>query len=235
MRIAVLSLTIGEKYKQITEYGRMSKIKYCVKHNYAFHDDEDILDSTRPIAWSKIKLIQKYISNYDYIVWMDGDTIIMNYDTNLEDFITQKMGGKDMMISQDSCNPCTGVWFIKSSEWSEIFLRRIYMEEQFINHPNWEQAAFIHLHKTNATNSIKHILILPVYEQHLFNAMWFMYQPGTFLLHFLATFRDGKDLHLQLFMNKFRSVQKEDESDFEFMSQLNWLHDGVMKWIQQSK
>ena len=39
-------------------------------------EDSSIVDTSRPTAWSKIRVLQKYFHQYDWLVWIDGDTFI---------------------------------------------------------------------------------------------------------------------------------------------------------------
>jgi hypothetical protein len=222
--IAMCSLTLGDQYKEITKNGRKSKVLYCNKHNYTFHDDEDVYDSTRAPAWSKIKLIQRYLQSYDYVVWVDGDTMIMNDQIKLEEIIKQHSNGMDIMVAQDWTMINTGVIFIKNTEWSRKFLDLIYDQIQFLDHPNWEQASFIYLLENNISESHQHIKVLHVDDQNIFNSYWFTYYfNNCFILHFPGCWRSGISIGLQETMNKYCSIQKDEESIEEWQERLLWL------------
>ena len=78
LKIAICTLSIGEKYKQYTRYTTQNKKIYCEKHGYTFIEDDDVYNKDKPIPWSKLLLIQKYLSDFDYIAWIDADIYIMN-------------------------------------------------------------------------------------------------------------------------------------------------------------
>ena len=187
MKIGVFSLTIGDEYKDVTKYGRLSKVNYCKKHNYDFIEDESIWDKNRPIPWSKILLLEKYISNYDYVVWMDGDTMIMNDDMKLEEFISI-MHDKEFMATRDPGNLInTGVWFIKNTNYVKTILRQIYeQDESLIDSRYWEQGAWKYLYDTNWNNLQSHCKILWSPQHYYFNCTFGLFQRGDFLLHFLG-------------------------------------------------
>lgn len=47
-----------------------------------------MLDSSRPLGWSKIKAIKSRLAEYDWIMWNDVDTaLIMNKNIRLESFL----------------------------------------------------------------------------------------------------------------------------------------------------
>ena len=90
MKIGVLTLCIGDKYYEAVKSGIESKKAYCYKHGYDFIlGSEDIYDKSRPIAWSKIKMIEKYLPKYDFVFCSDADVIIMNENIKLENFIQE--------------------------------------------------------------------------------------------------------------------------------------------------
>jgi hypothetical protein len=94
MRIAVCSLYINSWYREIVKYGKISLEKYCHKHGYDFiYETEDthngVYDSKRDIPWYKILLLLKVMQkDYDYVIWNDADSQIVNYDKKLETFIS---------------------------------------------------------------------------------------------------------------------------------------------------
>ena len=228
LKIAVCSLTVGEKYKEITKYGRLTKVNYCKKHNYDFFDDEeDNVDNSRPLAWSKINIIKKYISNYDYVVWIDGDSHIMNQKIKLEQIIRDWSQDKDFTVAQDKQLINTGVILIKNTEWSKKFLDLIYDQVQFKNHSNWEQGAFINLLENNISDSQNHINVLPLYLQNKINSYWFTYNfNDCFILHFPGCWRYNVENNLSLALNDYCPIKMDHETEEIFNKRLHWLEFG---------
>src|SRR5206468_832150 len=91
--------------------------------------------------------------------------------------------GYDAMLSYDRFNGLnTGNFFVKNSAWSKAFLERIYQQEQFIQHPFWENAAVMALYAQDP-DCRRHISVVP---NQLFNGYITdgSYTPGDFLVHF---------------------------------------------------
>lgn len=234
MKIAICSIAYGDKYRETVKYGIKSKLLYCNNHNYTFYDEKNILDKYRPIAWSKIIHILKYLDDYDYICWIDADTYIMNDKIKLEDIIEENMNDKDIMITRDFKLPNTGVMFCKNTQWTKDFLKLVYEQEQFINHGNWEQAAFIDLYENNVFESQKHVNILSVDKQNKFNSYWYSYYPETcFILHFAGCWRDNINNGLDVMMETYCPVKKENETDETFYARLKWLKNDARKHIEK--
>ena len=227
MKIAVLTLALGDVYKNIVKYGIQTKREYCKMHSYDFiteEGNEDCIDSTRPFAWSKLKLIQKYASlrapHYDLLVWIDADTHIMNPNIKLQDISQRYMpADKDMMIVSDWKIPNTGVIFIRPTEFVKDFISAIYSVPNYQDFSDYEQGVFLHLHKENVLKCQEKVLILPVNYQRFFNSYWFNYFPGDFILHFPGCKIDS----LGRMMDKYCPIKRDDENCDTHFNRVNWL------------
>lgn len=221
MKIGVLSLAIGEQYKQAVKYGIRTKEMYAKKHNYKFIQDETIYDSSRPIPWSKILLIQKYLPEFDYVLWMDADTMIQDLEIKLEDIITSQSKfscisptltdeTKDFLVCRDNGNCInTGVWFIKNTEYSKMILQDIWNDKKNINSRYFEQTSFQNFVETNHKNLAEHTIILENYQQHLFNCSIHFYKIGMFICHCLGI----NNLNtLKFVMNNLYQYQEDEET-----------------------
>jgi len=123
IKIGVCFMSIGAKYKDITYWSRQNKISYCNKHGYDFIEDESVYNPNKPIPWTKIPLILKYIDKYDYIAWIDADILIMNLNTRIEHFINRFP--YDIVCGSDWRMANTGVMIIKNTDFSKNFIKSI--------------------------------------------------------------------------------------------------------------
>jgi hypothetical protein len=80
--------------------------RYCQRYGYTLLDGTSFIDSRRPIAWSKLLAVRHYLPHYDYILYIDMDTVIMNFQRRLEDFIGSS--SKDIIMTSDWNGPNTG-------------------------------------------------------------------------------------------------------------------------------
>lgn len=230
-KIAVATLVVGEEYKRFTRYGRLTKVKYCEKQGYDFREDEDAYDPTRPYAWSKVRLIQKCLgektdsgnSRYDYVVWVDADTHIMNPDVILESLITRLSGGRDILLASDWDKINSGVMFIKNTDWSKKFFEVLYTQTDFLNHPNWEQEAIIHMYDTNMLDSQTHIMKLPPAQQTEFNSYYGMYHWGQFIIHLAGCYRDDRNNGLDRMMDAYCPLKMTEETEENYRNRRRYL------------
>jgi len=133
-----------------------NKFEYAEKHGYGFLSERNYSGYDRPISWYKVYKILNLLDQYDWIMWMDADSLVMNFNTKIEDIINQEFErqksiylspeigpGKEpiryelpeliesnYIITQDNYSPCMGIFLIKNCEWSRNFFTRIYNQDQ---------------------------------------------------------------------------------------------------------
>ena len=219
MRIAVLTFAVGGDYKRAMEPGMQSKRDYCKRHGYTFLEGgDDVWDRKKPIPWSKINFILKYLDDYDYLFWSDGDVIITNPEHRLEDLLLPLLADKDMLWCRDACGNLNNgnVLFRGQSAWSRDFLQRCYAQEQLTHHIWWDNAAFCFLYETCASDR-EHIVTSE--DPALFNAYLFdrenkaesqtrLYQPGDFLVHFAGVYDTWNIHRCMLYMRRCTAAGK---------------------------
>jgi hypothetical protein len=137
------------------------RASYCRQHGYTLLDVNNLIDKSRPAAWSKLLALEHYFSSgqYDYLFYVDMDTLIMNADTTIEKFISAAGSESDIIVSNDMNGMNTGVFLVRNSPWSLWFLRTSWNQTQLVSPTapdgkhylfRWEQRAFHYL-----TNSIE--------------------------------------------------------------------------------
>lgn len=227
--IALCTLVIGEEFREVTKYSLRTKIDYCVQHHLDLIVDSSFYDPSRPPAWSKIRLMEHYLHDYDYLWWIDADTYIMNPTTPPGHFIINNRlyNDKEMVVSHDWKMINTGVWIVKNTPFSHQFLRQIYQQEHLVEHGNWEQTAFIELYEKNVSNAQDRIHNI----YHLdFNSYWFNYEWGHFLIHFCGC---RKLPALRLMMDSYCPVQREGESQEVYQARLHWIQHDSQREAQE--
>lgn len=193
-KIAVVSYVDSPSYKERVKWGLKANTEYCEKNGYDFLLFEERLDPSRSAGWSKYLHIQNLLedSDYEWVVWVDADTIIMNLDIPLEWFCDDQY---DFIISRDFNYLNAGVMLFKNSEWSKAFLKAIYRNIDHINHVWPEEATILSIiEKTPFKERAK------VVPQRLFNSYTeeviakppntktkVHYEPGDFLIHFAGS------------------------------------------------
>jgi hypothetical protein len=120
-----------------------NKQEYADLHGYDLIDASNMIDESRPPAWSKLPALKKQLDEYDYVMWIDTDTIIMNMDVKLEWLVhnnarpnnkrvaeskgttpTSTSGEEDwdVLLTTDLHGVNTGIMLLRSSGFSKWLL-----------------------------------------------------------------------------------------------------------------
>jgi len=163
LRIAIVSLCAYPPEHVLPKFSASNQGLYAERHGYTLLMEREMVDSTRPPAWGKVKLMQKALSSekWDWVVWADCDTYFMNMSITLESvlftYAAQKANATEspdadlvlspdmhMIVSEDSAMLNTGIFFVRSSDYVTGLLDRVWGSDSspWINHPWWENAAF---------------------------------------------------------------------------------------------
>src|SRR5574343_1531469 len=99
---------------------------YCNKYGYTYIKYKQI-PTNLPVYWWKIYEIDKLLNNnyYDYILWMDSDSIIVNKSYTIEQLISN-CNNKDLIIGHDAGDSNTfnaGIFLIKNTNIMKNFIK----------------------------------------------------------------------------------------------------------------
>lgn len=137
-----------------------NRLEYCNRHGYELINANEIIDHSRPAAWSKLKAVEKALRSgrFDYVMYIDMDAIIMNLDIPIEAFISAGNSGMrdkendesshqehppyDLIMTGDWNGPNTGVWLIRNSEWSLWFLTTLWDQTHLLNEKSPDGIAY---------------------------------------------------------------------------------------------
>lgn len=173
-----------------------NKRQYATLHGYDLIVSTEVADRSRPAAWSKILEVRKHLPQYDWLMFIDVDTLIMNPEVRLEDIADDSV---DQVIAADHNGVNSGVWLVRNTPWMMWFLDELWAQEQLVRGPylfHYEQRAFHHLFRTepwvkqaslwgskpygNSADVRAHSKIV---NQCVFNTMLPWYVSGDFVVH----------------------------------------------------
>jgi hypothetical protein len=96
--VAIVSICAYPKGNgNLTEISTNNLKAYCEYHGYDCFLATSSLDTFRPTAWSKILLVLNFLSKYEWIMWKDCDTFIMNHTITVEDLIFSAAKARDVI------------------------------------------------------------------------------------------------------------------------------------------
>lgn len=210
LRIAILSIyadTDSTWNDELMDKVISNRVAYCRAHKYDFVNGNSFIDHSRPVAWSKL-LLSDILIQYDYVMYMDMDVIIMNASIKIEDFIDASNTSADFVMTNDWSGPNTGtikflyincvdnalnvytigVWIVKNSAFSIWFLNKAFDQKQLL--------------QPYAKNGYKHPF---EYEQRAF--------------HYLLSTKVWRTRHLPLYTGEYAKTMTDH---FSFLSQCSF-------------
>jgi hypothetical protein len=181
-RFAIATLYTPE-YAQLGKYTSKVLCAYAKKRGYDAIVATGSIDATRPPAWSKLLLVERYLAtnpSCTWLMWIDADAVIANPKKRLEDLIDESI---DFLAAEDrsACVINSGVFLVRNCSAALDMLRRAYAKVQYIHHPWWEQLAL-----AESLRECGDTLRSRIVRRRLLNAYPDEYREGDFIVHFAA-------------------------------------------------
>jgi hypothetical protein len=102
----------------------------------------------RPAAWGKVPIMHDLVLEYDVVVWLDADAIIVD---GSRDLTAELRPSKDLYLVEHT-NEVTGevvvnsgVLMLRGGRWADAFLAAVWAREDLTAHRWWENAAVAQL------------------------------------------------------------------------------------------
>ncbi|HEX8998196.1 MAG TPA: FkbM family methyltransferase [Ktedonobacterales bacterium] len=117
---------------------------YAQRHGYSVVvGDGD--SAGRPTAWGKVLLLRKLLDQFDEVLWIDADAVILDDRVDLATLVEPSAY---QALARTSTNeglvPNSGVWFLRGERARQL-LDAIWKNETYVYHKWWENAALIDL------------------------------------------------------------------------------------------
>lgn len=192
--VTIVTMATGVGYREMMSECMESKKHYAEKNGINYVEgDEQLINRQRPISWSKVVVVRNILihSCTNWVLWIDADTLITNYNFNVYEIIKNKDHiNKNFIFSADPISVANcGVWLAKNTDWSIKFLELWYKYGLKESGPYWEQSTLDNLLHMYAFLN-QRISILPQRRLNSFfgnitnknkEKTW---QKGDFLVHF---------------------------------------------------
>lgn len=146
---------------------------YCQRNSYTFQrvllgaEEMRCLAAGRHLAWAKVALLEALVTgsssallekvlrkarvvDFDYVVWIDADAMVLDHSLQLENFV-EVAGGADFITGEDMADTDllnTGLMlFRRSSPWCQEVLKRWWndSDQQWHHQVCWDQTGLCRL------------------------------------------------------------------------------------------
>jgi hypothetical protein len=121
--------------------------RFGERHGYdvVVGGDEAIED--RAPAWNKVVLLRSLLQNYDCVLWIDADAIILDDSVDPASLLGE--GHYQALVRyrwEEEESACTGVWLLRNVEKAAAFLDAVWNSgDGYLRLHPWEQAAAMRL------------------------------------------------------------------------------------------
>jgi galactosyl transferase GMA12/MNN10 family len=100
----------------------------------------------RPAAWAKVPFIQRLLGEYQEVLWLDADVVILDLAEDLADHV--EPDAYQALVENrvgDRTWVNTGVWFLRADERTDRFLQAVWDSTDYIDHPWWENTPVLEM------------------------------------------------------------------------------------------
>ena len=136
----------GDPYRASLARSALSFERYARRWDWDLVLSTEDLADGRPAPWGKIPLLRELLDEYDWLLWLDADVVIVDLEADVRQEIRE---GKDLHLvehrldRQYSAN--SGVMLIRSGDWARSFLDEAWALREYTDHQWWENAAVMKL------------------------------------------------------------------------------------------
>ncbi|MEJ8847860.1 hypothetical protein [Variovorax rhizosphaerae] len=135
------------KYDRLGEMGLVNRRMWCRRHGYPLVDSAP-LPGGRPACWGKLALLAQTLGRHEWVLWADSDALVLELDLGIErfcdgdfDLVTQSMdgvhaaAGVPIEMGRARWPVNTGVFLLRSSDWTLDLLRRADAKTHLVQAP----------------------------------------------------------------------------------------------------
>ena len=197
-KIAVVTVSTLEENDAIQQ-SISDKMQYAEAWGYSFHK-LGRSDEKRNPHWSKIPAILSVLHLYDYVWWVDLDSVIMDHTIPLESIIDPRY---DVIFTNDHNGLNSGSFIVRNTDWSRGFFASVW--SRIDNSFPWpgEQGAILDaLGDTYLRNHCKMIHYHWMNDFHFKTQQNIFRNTDFFLLHFAGNSPDRKWKLLKVYLRK---------------------------------
>lgn len=137
LRKLLITYADGNAAEKMAVYSIPSFKKYAGLHGYDFKLIHKY-NEQHP-AWEKVYAFQEYLKDYDVVLWIDIDAIIVKFDKDISSVFDETVAFQGLAVEPDK--PNTGVWLMRSCKQSFKFLHYLIHISPSFQTPCWEQDA----------------------------------------------------------------------------------------------
>lgn len=141
---AICSMATGDAYRALLARSAVSYERYARRWGWDLVLSTEDLAEGRPASWSKIPLLRSLMDEYEWLLWLDADVVIVDFEADISKEIRSDYNlylTEHCWHGQYTAN--AGVMLMRCSDWARSFLDEVWARACYTEHPWWENAAIL--------------------------------------------------------------------------------------------
>lgn len=139
MNRALVTFAVGSDFEQLLDLSLPGFADYADRHGYELVADPPRM-LTRPPSWGKITRLLEALDEFDEVLWIDCDVLILDPDVDIaDDMDADAWHGITLHRTPEGDVPSCGVWYLRQP--MQPVLEAMWRLDRYTFHPWWEQAA----------------------------------------------------------------------------------------------
>jgi hypothetical protein len=133
MRAALATIGVGRQ-AALLRRSRPLFTDYARQHAYELVIGDGVMPEPRPPQWSKVALLRRLVDDYDLVLWLDADLMILDGSDNIADLLRPD---SYQALVMGALGPNTGVWLLRGSDRARRFLDAAWNADLSNDGINW--------------------------------------------------------------------------------------------------
>lgn len=144
-RAVLCTLGVGP-HLDLLDLARPSFVGLAERHGYELVEHHRSLAPERPPSWSKLVALHQLAGDFDRLVWVDADAVVVDDRVDLADelrpgrrlgVVVHRYGGNVL--------PNLGVFVLRGGRRTQKLIERMWACNDLVDHPWWENAALLRI------------------------------------------------------------------------------------------
>lgn len=147
-RRAICSMATGDQYRALLARSTLSFERYARRWGWdLILSTEERLLQGRPGQWGRVPLIRSLFDDYDWVLWLDTDIVIVDLGVDIAEEVRPE---RDLYLVEHrhaggQCTANSGVMLMRSNDWSRAFLDAAWALDHYIDRDWRENGAIMDL------------------------------------------------------------------------------------------
>ena len=198
--------TCDENYKKLSDITYKNNKEYCDLYGYDYISYTKNINDNKPAHWQKYIALKRHIKNYEWVLFLDTDCLIMNHTIELDTLIDENysmifenMGDRFLGENPEyekmmdwNYNAISSAMLFRNDKISKDFINDVYENKVIPVKGIYDNTAVRVILSTN--ENYKNVTKMFDTDSRKLNSVWYTNKP-KFLLEHEISWNDNKNIY----------------------------------------